>query len=396
MKICKTMLPCILLLSVVMMAVAENITETTVPDTTGETTVAPVMETTVPDTTGETTVAPVTEATVPDTTGETTVTIVHKDNNVVKLPLGPEKEQQSSGLEKEQQLSGLGDVMAVAENITEATVPDTTGKTTVAPVTETTVPDTTGETTVAPVTEATVPDTTGETTVTIVHKDNNVVKLPLGPEKEQQSSGLEKEQQLSGLEKEQQLSGLGDVMAVAENITEATVPDTTGKTTVAPVTETTVPDTTGETTVAPVTEATVPDTTGETTVTIVHKDNNVVKLPLGPEKEQQSSGLEKEQQLSGLEKEQQLSGLEKEQQLSELEKEQQLSELEKEQQLSELEKEQQLSGLVIGLSIFFGILFICGVIICCFIWKKSRKSSFDLNSVEVTIPLNPIETKEPS
>lgn len=58
---------------------------------------------------------------------------------------------------------------------------------------------------------------------------------------------------------------LGDVMAVAENITEATVPDTTGKTTVAPVTETTVPD-----------------TTGETTVTIVHKDNNVVKLPLGP------------------------------------------------------------------------------------------------------------------
>ncbi|XP_037753229.1 glucoamylase S1 isoform X30 [Chelonia mydas] len=387
MKICKTMLPCILLLSVVMMAVAENITETTVPDTTGETTVAPVMETTVPDTTGETTVAPVTEATVPDTTGETTVTIVHKDNNVVKLPLGPEKEQQSSGLEKEQQLSGLGDVMAVAENITEATVPDTTGKTTVAPVTETTVPDTTGETTVAPVTEATVPDTTGETTVTIVHKDNNVVKLPLGPEKEQQSSGLEKEQQLSGL---------GDVMAVAENITEATVPDTTGKTTVAPVTETTVPDTTGETTVAPVTEATVPDTTGETTVTIVHKDNNVVKLPLGPEKEQQSSGLEKEQQLSGLEKEQQLSGLEKEQQLSELEKEQQLSELEKEQQLSELEKEQQLSGLVIGLSIFFGILFICGVIICCFIWKKSRKSSFDLNSVEVTIPLNPIETKEPS
>ncbi|XP_037753230.1 glucoamylase S1 isoform X29 [Chelonia mydas] len=387
MKICKTMLPCILLLSVVMMAVAENITETTVPDTTGETTVAPVMETTVPDTTGETTVAPVTEATVPDTTGETTVTIVHKDNNVVKLPLGPEKEQQSSGLEKEQQLSGLGDVMAVAENITEATVPDTTGKTTVAPVTETTVPDTTGETTVAPVTEATVPDTTGETTVTIVHKDNNVVKLPLGPEKEQQ---------LSGLEKEQQLSGLGDVMAVAENITEATVPDTTGKTTVAPVTETTVPDTTGETTVAPVTEATVPDTTGETTVTIVHKDNNVVKLPLGPEKEQQSSGLEKEQQLSGLEKEQQLSGLEKEQQLSELEKEQQLSELEKEQQLSELEKEQQLSGLVIGLSIFFGILFICGVIICCFIWKKSRKSSFDLNSVEVTIPLNPIETKEPS
>nr|XP_048702954.1 uncharacterized protein LOC125635374 isoform X1 [Caretta caretta]XP_048702955.1 uncharacterized protein LOC125635374 isoform X2 [Caretta caretta] len=189
-------------------------------------------------------------------------------------------------------LFDLGDVMAVEENITEATVPDTTGKTTVAPVTE-----------------ATVPETMGETTVAIVHKDNNLVNLPLGPEKEQQLSGLD----------------LGDVMAVEENITEATVPDTTGKTTVAPVTE-----------------ATVPETMGETTEVIVHKDNNLVNLPLGPE------------------------------------------------------KEQQLSGLVIGLSISFGILLICGVIIYCCIWKKSRKSSFDLNSVEVTIPLNPIETKEPS
>lgn len=58
---------------------------------------------------------------------------------------------------------------------------------------------------------------------------------------------------------------LGDVMAVEENIIEATVPDTTEKTTVAPVTE-----------------ATIPDTTGETTVAIVHKDNNLVNLPLGP------------------------------------------------------------------------------------------------------------------
>nr|XP_048702957.1 uncharacterized protein LOC125635374 isoform X4 [Caretta caretta]XP_048702958.1 uncharacterized protein LOC125635374 isoform X5 [Caretta caretta] len=165
-------------------------------------------------------------------------------------------------------LFDLGDVMAVEENITEATVPDTTGKTTVAPVTE-----------------ATVPETMGETTVAIVHKDNNLVNLPLGPEKEQQLSGLD----------------LGDVMAVEENITEATVPDTTGKTTVAPVTE-----------------ATVPETMGETTEVIVHKDNNLVNLPLGPE------------------------------------------------------KEQQLSGLVIGLSISFGILLICGVIIYCCIWKKSR------------------------
>ncbi|CAM5107905.1 unnamed protein product [Eretmochelys imbricata] len=290
MKMCKTILPCILLLSVVMMAVAENITATTVPDTMGETTVAPVMESTIPDTRGETTVALVTEATVPDTTGETTVAIVHKDNNLVNLPLGPEKEQQLSGLGMSTTLIYLGDVMAVEENIIEATVPDTTEKTTVAPVTE-----------------ATIPDTTGETTMAIMHKDNNLVNLPLGPEKEQQ------------------LSGLGDVMAVEENIIEATVPDTTEKTTVAPVTE-----------------ATIPDTTGETTVAIVHKDNNLVNLPLGPE------------------------------------------------------KEQQLSGLVIGLSISFGILLICSVIIYFCIWKKSRKSSFDLNSVEVTIPLNPIETKEPS
>ncbi|XP_074983817.1 uncharacterized protein LOC125635374 isoform X2 [Caretta caretta] len=314
MKMCRTILPCILLLFDLgdVMAVEENIIEATVPDTTGKTTVAPV-----------------TEATVPETMGETTVAIVHKDNNLVNLPLGPEKEQQLSGLD-------LGDVMAVEENITEATIPDTTGKTTVAPVTEATVPetmgettevivhkdnnlvnlplgpekeqqlsgldlgdvmaveeniieatipDTTGKTTVAPVTEATVPETMGETTEVIVHKDNNLVNLPLGPEKEQQLSGLD----------------LGDVMAVEENIIEATIPDTTGKTTVAPVTE-----------------ATVPETMGETTEVIVHKDNNLVNLPLGPE------------------------------------------------------KEQQLSGLVIGLSISFGILLICGVIIYCCIWKKSR------------------------
>ncbi|XP_073197331.1 uncharacterized protein [Lepidochelys kempii] len=284
MKMCKTILPCILLLSV-MMAVAENITAATVPDTTGETTVAPVTETTVPDTMGETTVAPVTESTVPDTRGETTVAPVMESTV-------PDTRGETT----------VAPVM-------ESTVPDTRGETTVAPVTESTVPDTRGETTVAPVTEATVPDTTGETTVAIVHKDNNLVNLPLGPEKEQQLSGLD----------------LGDVMAVEENIIEATVPDTTGKTTVAPVME-----------------VTVPDTTGETTVAIVHKDNNLVNLPLGPE------------------------------------------------------KEQQLSGLVIGLSISFGILLICGVIIYCCIWKKSRKTSFDLNSVEVTIPLNPIETKEPS
>ncbi|XP_077671437.1 uncharacterized protein LOC144264047 isoform X9 [Eretmochelys imbricata] len=292
MKMCKTILPCILLLSVVMMAVAENITAVTVPDTTGVTTVAPVTETTVPDTRGETTVAPVMESTVPDTRGETTVAPVTESTV-------PDTRGETT-----------------VAPVTETTVPDTMGETTVAPVMESTIPDTRGETTVALVTEATVPDTTGETTVAIVHKDNNLVNLPLGPEKEQQ---------LSGLEKEQQLSGLGDVMAVEENIIEATVPDTTEKTTVAPVTE-----------------ATIPDTTGETTVAIVHKDNNLVNLPLGPE------------------------------------------------------KEQQLSGLVIGLSISFGILLICSVIIYFCIWKKSRKSSFDLNSVEVTIPLNPIETKEPS
>ncbi|XP_073197333.1 uncharacterized protein [Lepidochelys kempii] len=234
MKMCKTILPCILLLSVVMMAVAENITAATVPDTTGETTVAPVTETTVPDTMGETTVAPVTESTVPDTRGETTVAPVMESTV-------PDTRGETT----------VAPVM-------ESTVPDTRGETTVAPVTESTVPDTRGETTVAPVTEATVPDTTGETTVAIVHKDNNLVNLPLGPEKEQQLSGLD----------------LGDVMAVEENIIEATVPDTTGKTTVAPVME-----------------VTVPDTTGETTVAIVHKDNNLVNLPLGPEKEQQLSGL---------------------------------------------------------------------------------------------------------
>ncbi|XP_077671431.1 uncharacterized protein LOC144264047 isoform X4 [Eretmochelys imbricata] len=351
MKMCKTILPCILLLSVVMMAVAENITAVTVPDTTGVTTVAPVTETTVPDTRGETTVAPVMESTVPDTRGETTVAPVTESTV-------PDTRGETT-----------------VAPVTETTVPDTMGETTVAPVMESTIPDTRGETTVALVTEATVPDTTGETTVAIVHKDNNLVNLPLGPEKEQQLSGLD----------------LGDVMAVEENIIEATVPDTTEKTTVAPVTEATIPDTTGETTmaimhkdnnlvnlplgpekeqqlsglgdvmaveeniieatvpdttekttVAPVTEATIPDTTGETTVAIVHKDNNLVNLPLGPE------------------------------------------------------KEQQLSGLVIGLSISFGILLICSVIIYFCIWKKSRKSSFDLNSVEVTIPLNPIETKEPS
>ncbi|CAM4547855.1 unnamed protein product [Lepidochelys olivacea] len=334
MKMCKTILPCILLLSVVMMAVAENITASTVPDTRGETTVAPVMESTVPDTRGETTVAPVTEATVPDTTGETTVAIVHKDNNLVNLPLGPEKEQQLSGLGMSTTLIYLGDVMAVEENIIEATVPDTTGKTTVAPVME-----------------VTVPDTTGETTVAIVHKDNNLVNLPLGPEKEQQLSGLD----------------LGDVMAVEENIIEATVPDTTGKTTVAPVMEATVPDTTGKTTVAPVMEVTVPDTTGETTVAIVHKDNNLVNLPLGPEKEQQLSGLGMSTTLICIFR---------------------LS--------SRLPMSFSLLGFLIGLSISFGILLICGVIIYCCIWKKSRKTSFDLNSVEVTIPLNPIETKEPS
>ncbi|XP_077671439.1 uncharacterized protein LOC144264047 isoform X11 [Eretmochelys imbricata] len=272
MKMCKTILPCILLLSVVMMAVAENITAVTVPDTTGVTTVAPVTETTVPDTRGETTVAPVMESTVPDTRGETTVAPVTESTV-------PDTRGETT-----------------VAPVTETTVPDTMGETTVAPVMESTIPDTRGETTVALVTEATVPDTTGETTVAIVHKDNNLVNLPLGPEKEQQLSGLD----------------LGDVMAVEENIIEATVPDTTEKTTVAPVTE-----------------ATIPDTTGETTMAI-------------------------------------------------------------------MQKEQQLSGLVIGLSISFGILLICSVIIYFCIWKKSRKSSFDLNSVEVTIPLNPIETKEPS
>ncbi|CAM4550327.1 unnamed protein product [Caretta caretta] len=337
MKMCRTILPCILLLFGDVMAVEENIIEATVPDTTGKTTVAPV-----------------TEATVPETMGETTVAIVHKDNNLVNLPLGPEKEQQLSGLD-------LGDVMAVEENITEATIPDTTGKTTVAPVTEATIPDTTGKTTVAPVTEATVPETMGETTEVIVHKDNNLVNLPLGPEKEQQ---------LSGLGMSTTLIYLGDVMAVEENIIEATIPDTTGKTTVAPVTE-----------------ATVPETMGETTEVIVHKDNNLVNLPLGPglfflthyflticcTSTKESEAPASKEPIFPLKIKFVVFFV-----------------------FFSIEKEQQLSGLVIGLSISFGILLICGVIIYCCIWKKSRKSSFDLNSVEVTIPLNPIETKEPS
>ncbi|XP_050802533.1 uncharacterized protein LOC127047791 isoform X5 [Gopherus flavomarginatus] len=328
MKMCKTILPCILLLSglVVMMGAAKNITETTVSDMVGKM-VATVTEATVSDKMGET-VGPVTKATIPGTPRKT----------VAPTP--------------------------------EATVMEEAGETT-APIMEATIPDTSGKM-VTPVTEATITEVTGETVAPI---------------------------------------------------TETTIPDTSGKM-VTPVTEATITEAAGETvatildklgkTVAPVTKATIPVMT--TTIVLGHKEISTSGLPSVKSFSSSTMKISRESTLFFKSTAKQLtlednmlvksnsnnptSGpvmTENEEIIMNVTTPDEVGE--KKAPITEEaspEKERQSSGLALGLGIFFGMLLITAIIICYCLWKKSRKSSFDVNSVETTIPLNSTETKEPS
>nr|XP_042706217.1 uncharacterized protein LOC101946261 isoform X4 [Chrysemys picta bellii] len=189
------------------------------------------------------------------------------------------------------------------------------------------------------------------------------------------------------------LSDLVVMMAAEETI----VPDVTVNT-VAPVTVVTVPNTMGET-VAPVTVVTVPDTPGKTvapvteatvlgmTMTIVlgHKKISTSGLPSVKSFSSSTMKISRESTFFFKSTAKQLTLEDKK-----------LVRSTSTNLTFGPDKEQQTSELEIGLSIFFGILLIIVIIVCCCRWKKSRKSSFDLNSIEATIPLNTIETKEPS
>ncbi|TFK16147.1 putative protein arginine N-methyltransferase 9 [Platysternon megacephalum] len=185
--------------------------------------------------------------------------------------------------------------------------------------------------------------------------------------------------------------GLVVITAAAENITETTVPDVTGKTvvtvmeatiaeaageTVAPVTVVTVPNMMGETVenvtvvtvpdtpgkmVAPVTEATVPGMT--MTIVLGHKKISTSGLPSVKSFSSSTMKISRESTLffKSTAKQLTLEG----------------NKLVRSTSINltfRPEKEQQSSGLVIGLSIFFGMLLIIVIIICRCIWKKSRVS----------------------
>nr|XP_008164339.1 uncharacterized protein LOC101946261 isoform X1 [Chrysemys picta bellii] len=185
-------------------------------------------------------------------------------------------------------------------------------------------------------------------------------------------------------------------------VTVVTVPNTMGET-VAPVTVVTVPDTPGKT-VAPVTEATITeatlaDTPGKTVVPVTEATvlGMTMTIVLG-HKKISTSGLPSVKSFSSS-----TMKISRESTFFFKSTAKQLTLEDKKLVRSTStnltfgpDKEQQTSELEIGLSIFFGILLIIVIIVCCCRWKKSRKSSFDLNSIEATIPLNTIETKEPS
>ncbi|XP_050802534.1 mucin-4-like isoform X6 [Gopherus flavomarginatus] len=286
--------------------------------------------------------------------------------------------------------------------VTEATITEVTGET-VAPITETTIPDTSGKM-VTPVTEATITEVTGETVAPITE-----TTIP-------DTSG----KMVTPVTEATITEVTGETVAP---ITETTIPDTSGKM-VTPVTEATITEAAGETvatildklgkTVAPVTKATIPVMT--TTIVLGHKEISTSGLPSVKSFSSSTMKISRESTLFFKSTAKQLtlednmlvksnsnnptSGpvmTENEEIIMNVTTPDEVGE--KKAPITEEaspEKERQSSGLALGLGIFFGMLLITAIIICYCLWKKSRKSSFDVNSVETTIPLNSTETKEPS
>ncbi|KAM9142917.1 uncharacterized protein ACDP82_007034 [Pangshura tecta] len=175
-------------------------------------------------------------------------------------------------------------------------------------------------------------------------------------------------------------------------VTKATVSDTPGKI-VTPVMKTTITEVVGETV------ATIPDELGNALVPVTEATVPVMTMMtivLG-HKKISTSGLPLVKRLSSTVKISRESTFFFKSTAKQLTLENKLVGSNSTNVTFGPEKEQQSPGLVLGLGISFGMLLITVIIICmCCIWKKSRKSSFDLNLVEATIPLNSIETKEPS
>ncbi|KAG6930390.1 hypothetical protein G0U57_003916, partial [Chelydra serpentina] len=237
---------------------------------------------------------------------------------------------------------------------------------TVTPITKATVTEVVGKTPV-PITETTVP---GMTTMAIMLGHKNISTSEL-PSVESFSSSTVK------------------ISRESTFFFKSTVPDTTGKKLVpitrgkaAGKTTTPVPDVAGEK-VTPVTETAV---LGKTTMAIMlgHKNISTSGLPSVKSISSSTMKISKETTFFFNSTAKQLTLEDK------------LVRSTSAILTFGPEKEQQSFGLVLGLCIFFGIFLIFVIFIYCCIRKKSRESSFDLKSVEATIPLNPIEPKEPS